>query len=1584
MRLTALRVCGTLLAFFSLFWTTADSEEEDFLGDHGFGPCAATLRPEGSCRQGQDGSTCPYLFSLPPLTFHLPKELRELEKIVEDLQQLKDNVDQLRKMCTDCTVSQTERECGKQRERDHDDVNERKDQFKDERGWLNERDTERLKNDSQECGTDRVKAEKTSERDGDIDSEKREKLEEKEREKWDAERGSDKMVVKDNEKDVGEKDGKMQTEGAKEKDKLGQAPKVPTTNQNKRIVDTDRKKVVDKYNRETESDIGKEKDGKGNSKANGDGILEKDTEGTITSNKKDREKIEDRDHYVWGDETKETGKRTQPEEDRDRDEMKMSEGRNEHTNKEREREREERRKEMEKGIKVERNNEKPKQTESIERAEKERTIKEGAVEEDGETGKEIKTGGEKTVQSLQRDGDGELESSKSTEWTDFVSISPTDSIISAAPRHDSMDLNEAITITSSLPSPPLSSSTPHLIADVDQGKKITPDGLPTQSTGLRTGDISEQPSPGAEAGFRSTTTSATLGPLGGLKQRIPTTMSTATSTKTSSTTTPHQNLHTTTLPGIPDQSHWAAKRNISSNPKTGVKPSPGQAPKRGEKRKPEADQKLKNPKTGGKPDRAPLPDKSTKYDQKTLYFPTQSTGLRAGDISESPSPGAEAGFRSTTTSATLGPLGGLKQRIPTTMSTATSTKTSSTTTPHQNLHTTTLPGVLDQSRWAAKRNISSNSKTGVKPSPGQAPKRGEKPKPEADQKLKNPKTSGKPDRAPLPDKSTKYDQKKKPTHQKPTTDQKSKTSKDSVWVQGKKSDQTHSPDNLSTDQIPKLDHGYTTDGNQNPPPKPTTHPRFFLPVRRPTPNQRPKTENTTGSPKNPLTDRDHPNVEVQPDKNLLHPFLVDKPNQNQKPPKKPQNEDKPEPDQIYTPKQSFSPVQEPESEPEPEVQPDKNLLHPFLIDKPDQNQKPPKKPESEDKPEPDQRYTPKQSFSSVQEPEFEPKQGETTYHTPNPNQKPLTEERPKPGQKIPKNNLNPKPGQVSKPNQKHPKLGTGPKTKPNPRPKPDQTRTNNGPKTTQRGQIPNLDPKALPERNKTLPQRPLPRHKAPTRPIIKPGDTPAKRPKAAMQPEPNPETATDSDLPQISGTLIEGIQNSQTDLPPASDHEVSHPPGNTDIKPKNQNNMKTITIGPTTSNSLNTGPLPHFQIHPEGFTRSPNSRIMSDLRPKTTSPPLWIQMTTRPNKILRGIPPSVATTTSPRSTNPNRASKTDPSQNAHHVQETAVRPTPDPDKTMVPAPTPTVQVTSTVTPGIRSTTPTTSGLEPPAAESSTPSARELRVKINQTAFLNNSLIPADRRPKEDNSRPDRTKSKQPTLKPPAVTMVRDCSDHLLRGETKSGVYLVTPDLRSRSFRVFCDMELEGGGWTLLQLRQDGSVSFNRTWAEYRSGFGKLEGGEFWLGNNMIHLLTRDRDMMLRVELEDFDGVMEFAEYKLFRVASERLRYRLTVGGYSGTAGDALRFSKTYDHNNRAFTTPDRDHDRYPSGNCGAYYSSGWWFDACMAANLNGRYYVGKYKGVRDGIFWGTWHNISSEYYPTNDRQSFKAVRMMIRPKGFAL
>ncbi|XP_026032013.1 titin-like isoform X1 [Astatotilapia calliptera] len=654
--------------------------------------------------------------------------------------------------------------------------------------------------------------------------------------------------------------------------------------------------------------------------------------------------------------------------------------------------------------------------------------------------------------------------------------------------------------------------------------------------------------------------------------------------------------------------------------------------------------------------------------------------------------------------------------------------------------------------------------------------------------------------------------------------------------------------------------------------------------------------------------------------------------------------------------------------------------------------KPVQEPESKESPTVSYTEKPKQKETSDENPSHmsnsnqDPTPGKKTMpeimKTP-PNQKPKTR------QNIP---TKPKPDQV--PNQpSHTKPGTSFKPKPNVRPKtgPKPPETSHNFKTPKLGETPNLNAKPAPraESNRTSKPRLPFIYRPRSMPTVRPGAPPVQRPKPAVQPKLSPKTKTDP--PNISWTTSDHTQTSQINTPSTSGPikhtaEVTHSPGDREFNPSLS---KTVTPGPKTSNSLENGAFPHLQSQPKDSTMSPNNRIVSDLRPQTASQPASIPMTTKPNKIISGILTSVIPSTTPGSSKSKTNSGSDTQTEKHHKMEEIA-------PAFSTSPSPISHTISPPSPDFRSTTATTPGPKHPelAAEASTPSARELRVKINQVAaFFNNSLSPNGRPPNihhkdhsEENQggiRPDNTDGKLPTDKPPKVTMLpRDCSDHLLRGKTKSGLYLVTPDLRTSSFSVYCEMEQEGGGWTVLQRRQDGSVNFNRTWAEYQSGFGELDRGEFWLGNNIIHLLTRDREMVLRVELEDFDGLTGYAQYEQFKVASERLRYRLTVGSYSGTAGNALRFSKKYDHSNRAFTTPDRDHDRYPSGNCGAYYSSGWWFDACMSANLNGRYYDGRYKGVRNGIFWGTWHNILSEYYPTNERQSFKRVRMMIRPKDF--
>ena len=112
------------------------------------------------------------------------------------------------------------------------------------------------------------------------------------------------------------------------------------------------------------------------------------------------------------------------------------------------------------------------------------------------------------------------------------------------------------------------------------------------------------------------------------------------------------------------------------------------------------------------------------------------------------------------------------------------------------------------------------------------------------------------------------------------------------------------------------------------------------------------------------------------------------------------------------------------------------------------------------------------------------------------------------------------------------------------------------------------------------------------------------------------------------------------------------------------------------------------------------------------------------------------------------------------------------------------------------------------------------------------------------------------------------------------MYKIDPDCLGE-FEVFCDQKTAGGGWTVFQRRQDGSVDFFRGWNDYKQGFGNLNG-EFWLGLDKIHRLTVSGGYKLRVDLEDHQGKTVFAEYKSFAGTGEKAKYRLSLGSYSDT------------------------------------------------------------------------------------------------------
>ena len=80
------------------------------------------------------------------------------------------------------------------------------------------------------------------------------------------------------------------------------------------------------------------------------------------------------------------------------------------------------------------------------------------------------------------------------------------------------------------------------------------------------------------------------------------------------------------------------------------------------------------------------------------------------------------------------------------------------------------------------------------------------------------------------------------------------------------------------------------------------------------------------------------------------------------------------------------------------------------------------------------------------------------------------------------------------------------------------------------------------------------------------------------------------------------------------------------------------------------------------------------------------------------------------------------------------------------------------------------------------------------------------------------------------------------------MYTISPDSSRGPFDVYCDHKTAGGEWTVIQKRLDGSVDFYRGWADYKRGFGNLNG-EFWLGLDKMHQLTKAGRNIIRIELE---------------------------------------------------------------------------------------------------------------------------------------
>ncbi|XP_070829430.1 tenascin-R isoform X3 [Chaetodon trifascialis] len=210
---------------------------------------------------------------------------------------------------------------------------------------------------------------------------------------------------------------------------------------------------------------------------------------------------------------------------------------------------------------------------------------------------------------------------------------------------------------------------------------------------------------------------------------------------------------------------------------------------------------------------------------------------------------------------------------------------------------------------------------------------------------------------------------------------------------------------------------------------------------------------------------------------------------------------------------------------------------------------------------------------------------------------------------------------------------------------------------------------------------------------------------------------------------------------------------------------------------------------------------------------------------------------------------------------------------------------------------------------------------------------------------------------------QNCAQHLLNGETLSGVYTIYINRDpSQGVQVYCDMTTDEGGWIVFQRRQNGLTDFSRKWSDYRVGFGNLED-EFWLGLDNIQRIAAQGRYELRIDMKDGQESV-YANYDKFSIGDARNLYKLRIGEYNGTAGDSLSY-----HQGRPFSTKDRDNDIAVT-NCALSYKGAWWYKNCHRANLNGKYGESRHS---QGINWYHWkgHEFSIPF-----------VEMKMRPFNF--
>lgn len=93
-------------------------------------------------------------------------------------------------------------------------------------------------------------------------------------------------------------------------------------------------------------------------------------------------------------------------------------------------------------------------------------------------------------------------------------------------------------------------------------------------------------------------------------------------------------------------------------------------------------------------------------------------------------------------------------------------------------------------------------------------------------------------------------------------------------------------------------------------------------------------------------------------------------------------------------------------------------------------------------------------------------------------------------------------------------------------------------------------------------------------------------------------------------------------------------------------------------------------------------------------------------------------------------------------------------------------------------------------------------------------------------------------------------------------------------------------------------------------------GEFWLGLEKIHLLSKDGNYILKVQLSDWRDELETVKYP-FRLSGEESNYSLHI---LDNASRNLESALATDPAGLPFSTRDKDNDQKSDINCAKHLS----------------------------------------------------------------